>query len=99
MERTLVALHQMRWQPRGGSNAFDRPARQAEQEQTSSMKAAHEPKATSPGPGPPPDGIVVAFPWRNRTAAEAFARGLSELLVEVFPGRRSMRAATVSCRA
>ena len=24
--RELVALHQMRWQPRGGSNAFDRPA-------------------------------------------------------------------------
>jgi hypothetical protein len=51
-----IRLHRSR------NRSVHRPARQAEQEQTSSMqeqtssmKAAHEPKATSPGPGPPPD--------------------------------------------
>jgi cyanophycin synthetase len=44
-------------------------------------------------PGPPPDRIVVAFPWRNRTAAETFAKELARLLIEVVPSRRSIRAA------
>jgi cyanophycin synthetase len=44
-------------------------------------------------PGPGADEVVVAFPWRNRTAAETFAREVSALLVEVLPGRRSVRAA------
>jgi cyanophycin synthetase len=44
-------------------------------------------------PGPEADGIVVSFPWRNRTAAETFAREVARLLVEVVPGRRSIRAA------
>jgi cyanophycin synthetase len=37
--------------------------------------------------------VVVAFPWRNRTAAEAFANQLAALLIDVLPGRRSVRAA------
>ncbi len=44
-------------------------------------------------PGPGRDRIVVAFPWRNRTAAETFARQLAGLLIEVLPSRRSVRAA------
>jgi len=44
-------------------------------------------------PGPEAGGIVVAFPWRNRTAAETFAREVARLLVEVLPGRRSIGAA------
>jgi cyanophycin synthetase len=44
-------------------------------------------------PGPAPDRIVVAFPWRNRTAAETFAKELARLLIEVLPSRRSTRAA------
>jgi len=44
-------------------------------------------------PGPLPDRVVVAFPWRNRTAAETFANQLAALLIDVLPGRRSMRAA------
>jgi cyanophycin synthetase len=44
-------------------------------------------------PGPTSDEVVVAFPWRNRTAAETFAKGLAVLLIDVLPDRRSIRAA------
>src|SRR6202035_5200704 len=41
-------------------------------------------------PGPAPEQIVVAFPWRRRGAAEAFARELAPLLTVGLDGRRSM---------
>jgi cyanophycin synthetase len=44
-------------------------------------------------PGPEPHQVVVAFPWRRRAAAEAFAREAAALILDVFPGRRSVRAA------
>ena len=44
-----VRLHRSR------DRSVHRPALQAGQERTSSVKTAHGPKATSPGPAPPPD--------------------------------------------
>jgi cyanophycin synthetase len=41
-------------------------------------------------PGPSPDQVVVAFPWRRQGAAEAFARRLAPLLRVGLDGRRSM---------
>ena len=41
-------------------------------------------------PGPSPEQIVVAYPWRRRGAAEAFARELAPLLAVGLDGRRSM---------
>jgi len=41
-------------------------------------------------PGPAPGQIVVAYPWRRRGAAEAFARELAPLLTVGLDGRRSM---------
>jgi len=38
-------------------------------------------------PGPEPGQVVVAFPWRRRTAAEAFAGRVAEVLNEL-PGSR-----------
>ncbi len=38
--------------------------------------------------GPEPDQIVVAFPWRRRTAAEAFGREVADLLNGAFASRR-----------
>ncbi|HEU4831987.1 MAG TPA: Mur ligase family protein [Actinomycetota bacterium] len=40
-------------------------------------------------PGPEPDQVVVAFPWRRRGAAEALGREVAPLLHEVG-GRRSV---------
>ena len=39
--------------------------------------------------GPEPGQVVVAFPWRHRTAAEAFARAVAEVLAELTRSRRS----------
>jgi len=44
-------------------------------------------------PGPAPEQIVVAYPWRRRGAAEAFARELVPLLSVGLDGRRSMERA------
>jgi cyanophycin synthetase len=41
-------------------------------------------------PGSVPEQIVVAYPWRRRGAAEAFARELGPLLAVGLDGRRSM---------
>jgi cyanophycin synthetase len=41
-------------------------------------------------PGPTPEQIVVAYPWRRREAAEAFGRALPPLLTVGLDGRRSM---------
>jgi cyanophycin synthetase len=41
-------------------------------------------------PGPAPEQIVVAYPWRRRGAAEAFARELAPLLTVGLDARRSM---------
>src|SRR2546428_365149 len=41
-------------------------------------------------PGPAPGQIVVAYPWRRRGAAEAFARELAPLLTVGLDGRRSV---------
>jgi cyanophycin synthetase len=41
-------------------------------------------------PGPAPEQIVVAYPWRRRRAAEAFARELAPLLTVGLDARRSM---------
>ena len=43
--------------------------------------------------GPSPEEIVVAFPWRRRQAAEAFASELAPLLDVGLDGRRSMARA------
>ena len=40
--------------------------------------------------GPSSEQIVIAFPWRRRGAAEAFARELAPLLRAGLDGRRSM---------
>jgi cyanophycin synthetase len=47
-------------------------------------------------PGPSPEQIVVAYPWRRRGAAEAFARELAPLLAVGLDGRRSMDRAIAS---
>jgi len=44
-------------------------------------------------PGAEPDEIVVAFPWRRRQAAEAFAAELPGLLLTGLDGRRSIEHA------
>jgi cyanophycin synthetase len=50
-------------------------------------------------PGPSPEQIVVAFPWRRQGSAEAFARELAPLLQVGLDGRRSMdRAITKSAQ-
>jgi cyanophycin synthetase len=45
-------------------------------------------------PGPEPDQVVVAFPWRRQGAAEAFARELAPLLDRSLDARRSVARAT-----
>jgi cyanophycin synthetase len=40
--------------------------------------------------GPEPDQLVVAFPWRRRTAAEAFGREVAGVLSAVLAPRRSV---------
>ena len=40
-------------------------------------------------PGPGPDHIVVAFPWRHRGAAEALGREVARLFDAMPTGRRS----------
>jgi len=45
-------------------------------------------------PGPEPDQVVVAFPWRRQGAAEAFARALAPLLELPLDARRSVERAT-----
>ncbi|HEY8736176.1 MAG TPA: Mur ligase family protein [Candidatus Dormibacteraeota bacterium] len=44
-------------------------------------------------PGAEPDQIVVAFPWRRRNSAEAFAREIPVLLLGGLDGRRSIEHA------
>jgi cyanophycin synthetase len=41
-------------------------------------------------PGPDPDQIVVAYPWRRRGTAEAFGRELPIMLEVCLDGRRSL---------
>ena len=41
-------------------------------------------------PGPDPDQVVLAYPWRRRGTAEAFARELSIVLEVCLDGRRSL---------
>jgi cyanophycin synthetase len=43
-------------------------------------------------PGHERDQIVVAFPWRRRTAAEALGREVTDLLGSLLRSRRSFRA-------
>jgi len=45
-------------------------------------------------PGPEPDQVVVAFPWRRQAAAEAFARELAPMLERSLDARRSVARAT-----
>src|SRR3989440_4028855 len=45
-------------------------------------------------PGPEPDQVVVAFPWRRQAAAEAFARELAPMLERSVDARRSVARAT-----
>src|SRR5919201_766980 len=40
-------------------------------------------------PGPEPEQIVVAYPWRRRAAAEAAGRALADLLGALLDARRS----------
>ena len=44
-------------------------------------------------PGPEPDQVVVAYPWRRRTAAETFGREVAGLLGATLDARRSIRRA------
>jgi cyanophycin synthetase len=41
-------------------------------------------------PGPLPDEVVVAFPWRRRDAAEALGREVERLMRDVVGSRRSL---------
>ncbi|MFN2589571.1 MAG: Mur ligase family protein, partial [Actinomycetota bacterium] len=41
-------------------------------------------------PGPQPDEIVVAYPWRRRGAAEALGREMGRLLTDLSTGRRGL---------
>jgi cyanophycin synthetase len=41
-------------------------------------------------PGPEPDQIVIAFPWRRRDAAEAFGNEVPPLLASLLTTRRSL---------
>jgi cyanophycin synthetase len=41
-------------------------------------------------PGPEPDQIVVAFPWRRRAGAEALGKEVAELAGSVVAGRKGM---------
>ncbi|HEV8682216.1 MAG TPA: Mur ligase family protein [Actinomycetota bacterium] len=41
-------------------------------------------------PGPEPDQIVVAFPWRRRASAEALGKEVAELAGSVVAGRKSL---------
>ena len=41
-------------------------------------------------PGPEPDQIVVAFPWRRRASAEALGKEVAELTGSVVAGRKSL---------
>jgi cyanophycin synthetase len=41
-------------------------------------------------PGPETGQIVVAFPWRRRTAAEAFGRAIADLFSVLISSRRSL---------
>jgi cyanophycin synthetase len=41
-------------------------------------------------PGPEPDQIVVAFPWRRRASAEALGKEVAELTGSVLAGRKSL---------
>jgi cyanophycin synthetase len=50
-------------------------------------------------PGPKPDLVVVAYPWRRRSAAEAFGREVSRLVNETLPSRRSIDRAVVEAAA
>jgi cyanophycin synthetase len=40
-------------------------------------------------PGSEPDHVVVAYPWRHRTAAEALGREVAALVTNALDGRRS----------
>ncbi|HXY71415.1 MAG TPA: Mur ligase family protein [Actinomycetota bacterium] len=40
--------------------------------------------------GPEPEQVVVAFPWRHRTAAEAFAEAVADVLAELPGSRKSL---------
>ena len=42
-------------------------------------------------PGPEPNEVVVAFPWRRRGAAEALGREVAELMAALLATRRSPR--------
>ena len=44
-------------------------------------------------PGPEPEQLVIAFVWRRRLAAEAFARELAPLVETCLDGRRSVARA------
>jgi cyanophycin synthetase len=41
-------------------------------------------------PGPEPEQVVVAFPWRRRAAAEAFGNEVGPLLAAILSSRRSL---------
>jgi cyanophycin synthetase len=43
--------------------------------------------------GTEPDQVVVAYPWRRRTAAEAFGREVATLMATVLDARRSVSRA------
>jgi cyanophycin synthetase len=55
-------------------------------------EATHTNLAVRARTGPQPDQIVVAFPWRRRTAAEALGREVAWLFDRAWSGRRSFRA-------
>ncbi|MEO6798072.1 MAG: Mur ligase family protein, partial [Candidatus Dormibacter sp.] len=53
-------------------------------------RAARTQLAVRARPGAEPEEVVVAFPWRRRQAAEAFAARIRDLLVATLDGRRSI---------
>src|SRR5262249_59935943 len=50
-------------------------------------------------PGPEPGQVVVAYPWRHRTAAEAFGEEVAGLFGTLIAGRRSFPRAVSAAAA
>ncbi len=62
-------------------------------------EAMHTDLGVRSRPGPDPSQIVVAYPWRRRTAAEAFGREVASLLDASLTARRPLARQLEEARA